>query len=180
MPTTVVGIDSSLTKTGLAMLRTHGVDLVTALTSSGKKDDDLRTRFKRLDWLGSHILTFCTQPQVADLVVIEGPSMASKFGHPHDRSGLWWLIVHSLWRHQVPVMEVSPSVRMKYATGKGQADKDAVLTSVVRRYPGYEVKDNNEADALVLAAIGMRMLGEPIEESLPQTHLDALRKLVLP
>ena len=32
-------------------------------------------------------------------------------------------------------------------------------------------------DALVLAAIGARLLGEPIEDSLPASHLRALTKL---
>lgn len=103
--------------------------------------------------------------------------MASKFGHPHDRSGLWWLVVAQL---QVPVMEVPPSIRMKYATGKGQAQKDDVLTFVLRRYPEIEFRGNDQADALVLAAIGRRVMQAPIEEFLPQSHLDALNKVRLP
>lgn len=174
MPT-VVGIDPSLTSTGLVVLNDLRPQL-RHFKSSGKKDDTLFQRKQRLRRLAAEIVDH-TMGWNPDLVVIEGPSMASKFGHPHDRSGLWWLIVAEL---QVPVMEVPPTVRMKYATGKGNAQKDDVLTSVVRRYPDIEVRGNDQADALILAAIGRRLLGDPIEDSLPVAHLDALKKLALP
>jgi hypothetical protein len=63
---------------------------------------------------------------------------------------------------------------MKYATGKGMIAKDAVLAAVVRRYVGIDVTCNDEADALILAAMGARHLGQPIEDSLPLTHLAAM------
>lgn len=174
MPT-VVGIDTSLTSTGIVMLG-DGVVRTESIRSSGKKDDSLWERKCRLRKLAAEIVSFCHQVD-ADLVVIEGPSMASKFGHPHDRAGLWWLVVAQL---QVPIMEVPPSIRMKYATGKGMAQKDDVLTSVLRRYPEIEFRGNDQADALVLAAIGRRVMQAPIEEFLPQSHLDALNKVRLP
>lgn len=175
MPT-VVGIDPSLTCTGLVVLTDDRRPFHTSFKSAVKKDDTLYMRKQRLRRLAAEIVNF-TMGMQPDLVVIEGPSMASKFGHPHDRSGLWWLLVSEL---QVPVMEVAPTVRMKYGTGKGNAAKDDVLTAVVRRYPAIEVQGNDQADALILAAIGRRMMGYPIEDSLPTTHLDALKKLVLP
>lgn len=181
MPT-VVGIDTSLTSTGLALLRDTGIPVLARVRSAGKKDDTLAMRFQRLDKLGASIIAF-VQEAKPDLVVIEGPSMASQHGHPHDRSGLWWLVAFSLHKLGLPTMEVPPNNRIKYATGKGAgplASKDAVLTAVVRRYSDIEVANNDEADAVLLAAIGMRMLGAPLEPSLPQANLDALTKLKLP
>ena len=84
------------------------------------------------------------------------------------------------WGAGVPVLPVPPSCRAKYATGKGNAGKDEVLLAVARRYPHAPVGGNDEADALVLAAMGARLLGEPVEDSLPKAHLDALAKLALP
>ena len=77
-------------------------------------------------------------------------------------------------------MPVPPSCRAKYATGKGNAGKDEVLLAASRRYPHAPIVGNDDADAVVLAAIGARLLGEPVEDSLPKTHLDALAKLTLP
>jgi crossover junction endodeoxyribonuclease RuvC len=52
-----------------------------------------------------------------------------------------------------------------------------VLTDVVRRYVGAAgtvLRGNDEADALVLAAMGSRHLGQPLEGSLPAAHLGAM------
>ena len=73
-----------------------------------------------------------------------------------------------------------PTSRATYATGKDNAGKDAVLAAVVRRYPDVDVTGNDEADALVMAAMGARLLGHPLEDSLPQSHLRALAGLELP
>lgn len=170
----VVGLDLSLTSTGIA--RTYadnplGPDtIVDRVTSTGKETATLLERDTRLTALRKHITALALP---ADLAVVEGPSYASKNGKQHDRSGLWWAVVRNLMMNGVPVVEVPPSSRMKYATGKGNAAKDAVLAAVVRRYPDVEVTGNDEADALVLAAMGARHLGHPIDD-LPKTHLAAM------
>ena len=66
-----------------------------------------------------------------------------------------------------PVAEVAPALLKKYATGKGNAAKDEVLASVVRRYPQVDISGNDISDALVLAAMGARQLRTPIETSMP-------------
>jgi crossover junction endodeoxyribonuclease RuvC len=115
----------------------------------------------------------------ADLVVVEGPSYASTSPHTHDRAGLWWLVVGRLLNCGHRVAIAPPSSRAKYGTGKGNAGKDLVLASVVRRYPDVEVTGNDEADALLLAAMGARRLGAPIDD-LPKTHLAALSGVAWP
>ncbi len=174
----VVGIDPSLSSTGIAIGRTgpDGFDVGVQLVKSlGHFSDSLPMRRARLGLLASQITDVVNAAQ-PDLVVIESPSLASKFGHAHDRSGLWWLIVYEL-AGKFGVVEVPPSNRMKYATGKGQAAKDVVLTCVVRRYPQVPITGNDEADALLLMAMGMRSLGHPIEAPLPQSHRDAMTKV---
>ncbi|WP_344250995.1 hypothetical protein, partial [Isoptericola hypogeus] len=93
--------------------------------------------------------------------------------------GLWWLMVHRLLRNDYPVAVVAPPARAKYATGAGNAAKDKVLAAVVRRYPNVEVTGNDEADALVLAAMGARRLGHAIDD-LPKNHLVAMEKVAWP
>lgn len=119
---------------------------------------------------------YCTE---ADLVVVEQPAFSRSTGSMHDRSGLWWLAVAKLRSLDRPVVEVTPTARAKYATGKGNAGKDAVLAAVVRRYPDVEVTGNDEADALVLAAMGARWAGHPIDDP-PKTHLAALEAVRWP
>jgi crossover junction endodeoxyribonuclease RuvC len=174
----VVGLDPSLTSTGMAVV-SEGNLATRALSSKGKAADSLYTRHERLADLagriGVEVWDFAPQ-----LVVIEAPAFSRLNGHQHDRSGLWWLVVHRLRQDGVPVLEVPPNVRAKYATGKGNAGKDEVVIAVTRRYPGIEFKTNDEADALVLACIGARLLGHPVEDSLPASHLESLRSLSLP
>jgi Holliday junction resolvasome RuvABC endonuclease subunit len=178
--TVVIGLDLSLTSTGIAVIDTAtGDTTVERIVSKGKKDatlDERRNRLLQLQYAVQTSITKAhemTEVNSVPLIVIEQPAFSRQTGHMHDRSGLWWLVVSHAgkWYH---VAEVSPTTRAKYATGKGNAGKDAVLAAVVRRYPQVEVTGNDEADSLILAAIGARHLGAPIEDSLPQAHLAAM------
>jgi crossover junction endodeoxyribonuclease RuvC len=174
----VVGLDLSLTSAGYAVVG-EGTPVTSSVTSKGAATASLEARWARL---AIHMARIITESRAleADLVVIEAPAFSRTTGSQHDRSGLWWLIVSHLHAVKRPVLEIAPNLRAKYATGKGNSGKDEVVIAVTRRYPGVEVKTNDEADALVLAAIGRRLLGEPLEASLPQTHLDALKTVELP
>ena len=156
---------------------------VSRVTSKGparRKGDPpvpLSSRSVRLRRLAQQITQECAG---ADLVVVEGPSYASEGAGTWDRAGLWWLVVGRLTGAGLPVVEVPPSNVKMYALGKGNGastGKDEVLAAVIRRYlPVVEVPGNNEADALVLAAMGARFTGAPIEPGgdLPAANLRAM------
>lgn len=175
----VLGIDPSLTATGCALIDVdqHAVVDTWTRTSNGKADATLAQRLQRIDIITIDVAT------VADvqLVVIEGPSLGQKRQTgTFDRAGLWWAIVTCLDMRGIPVVEVPPATRARYATGKGNAGKDAVLLEVARRYPTVPVANNNEADALILAAMGYHALtGSPLFD-LPQTHTAALAAVTWP
>lgn len=171
----VVGLDLSLTSTGIAV---HGAgipDWCATIESVGKDNDDWPTRYRRLGDLVNRIL-----PPIPDhsLVVMEAPAYSRSTGKAHDRSGLWWMLYDLLvCTNRSLVVPVLPNTRAKYATGKGNAGKDAVLAAAVRRYPSIDITGNDTADAVVLMAIGCRLLGEPIDDPMPVAHLAALDKL---
>ena len=178
-PPRVTGLDLSLTSSGVAHVVAGQPPNTLSHGTSGHNDATLEDRYARL-----HILFTQLEAEVLafhpDLVVVESPSYSSATGHSHDRSGLWWLVVAHLLALAIPVLEVRPNLRAKYATGKGGAGKQEVVIAVTRRYPTVEFATNDEADALVLAAMGSRLLGHPIEDSLPETHRDSLKTLRLP
>lgn len=171
---TVVGIDLSLRSTGIAVIHSDGAVTTRTVTSTGKADDDLAAREHRLYVLTQRIVQNGRGYGSPPLVVIEQPAFSRTVGSQHDRSGLWWFVVRGLVEDGCRVVEVSPTARATYATGKGNAAKDRVLAAVVRRYPGVEVDGNDQADALVLAAMGARHLGRPIDDPMPATHLRAM------
>lgn len=172
----VAGIDPSLTNTGIAIASDGVMHLAMGVGSRGSLTDSLKTRDVRQRELTRRVLEELMACGV-EKVAIEGPSYGNKHGSQHDRSGFWWRLVSTSRSLGLEVVEVPPTVRAKYACGRGNASKDQVLAATVRRYPFVNIEDNNQADAVVLAAIAARLAGEPIEDSLPATHLSALAKV---
>src|SRR5699024_11195412 len=82
-----------------------------------------------------------------------------------------------LWQLGFPMLFVSPNTLKKFATGKGNSGKPAMLAEAIKRL-GFDGHDDNEVDALWLYALGRHVTGNPIVD-LPQTHLAALDKLDL-
>jgi Holliday junction resolvasome RuvABC endonuclease subunit len=160
---TVMGLDLSLTATGVASTR-HWTTVV--------KTPGVMRGHERLQHIRDAVLELL--PGDIALVVVEGPSYGNQgrqSGH-HERAGLWWMVTHSLWKRGVDYAVASPAARAKYATGKGNAGKADVIREVTRRFSWFGGGED-EADALVLAAMGGEWLGFPIVE-LPQTHRKAL------
>jgi len=167
----VVGLDLSLTATGIAVNRDdEPAEWTWRVRSKGTKADTLDDRAQRLGELARRILRAVGNP---DLVIVEAPAFAQVSGSHHDRSGLWWLVVEPLLALVCPVAEVAPTTLKKYATGKGNASKDEVLAAIIRRYPMCNPADNNEADALALMAMGLDHLGEPLAD-VPAINRQAL------
>lgn len=177
----IVGLDLSLTTTGLAAVCDDDTIprwyAVVDRIQTKPDGDELADRMRRLDEIVDGVHGWVHD--AADLVVVEGLAYASKSPHATERAGLWWLVVSRLLHNGYPVAIVSPTARAKYATGRGNAPKDAVLAAAIRRYPDVEITGNDEADALVLAAMGARALGHPVDD-LPATHLDAMAKVAWP
>lgn len=177
--TTIVGLDLSLTSTGWAIVTVVGAEHVAevgTISTTGVRAASLCARNARLQGIKRQITGLA---HGADLIVIEAPAYSRSNPGMHDRSGLWWIVVAQLTGMGHTVVEVTPSARAKYATGKGNAAKDAVLAAVVRRYPDVDVTGNDEADALVLAAMGARALGQPIDQQ-PGAHLAGMSKVAWP
>ncbi|MFJ1461813.1 hypothetical protein [Nocardia sp. N2S4-5] len=172
----IVGLDLSLTSTGIAVIGT-GRPWCATIESSGKADAPWESRYRRL---GDLVLRVRAAITPGAFVVLEAPAYSRTTGSQHDRSGLWWMVHDRLVGSGCTVLPVGPNLRAKYATGKGNAGKDAVLAAAVRRYADIAITGNDTADAVVLAAIGCRLLGRPIDDPMPKTHLAALDTIRIP
>ncbi|MEU6424063.1 hypothetical protein [Streptomyces spiralis] len=172
-PPLVIGIDPSLTCTGIA-----GDGWADALRCKGKGHH-------RLGWLRQEVVE---RTRAADLVVIEGAAygQGGQAGH-HELAGLWWILTQDLWERKIPYAVVTPHGRTIYATGSANPAKDypkekrariakgMVRDAVAERYglncdgPGKY----DRADAMILAAMGLHWAGWPLAV-VPDTHRRAL------
>lgn len=179
--TRVVGVDLSLTSTGLA-----DADGCTdrMRTKPDKGADALLDNLNRIANITRAVMDFAAfgeDEQQAALVVVEGPAFSrGAMGGQHVRAGLWWTVAAGLTARTMRVLVVPPSTRAMYATGRGNAGKDEVLAAAIKRYPHHDITGNDVADAVILAAIGARLLGHPIEDSLPKANERAMAKVALP
>ena len=167
----IIGIDQSLTSTGLVVLRDGQVELAETTKNEPKLGTVERVRLIRErinDIIFSRKTGRKTKEgfpywQAPDLIVIEGFSFNSKGRSVFDIAYLGWRIREDLERLRtddgIPWLEVPPSQLKKFATGQGNANKEIILQQAYKRW-GYETHDNNVADAYVLAQIGRAYLGE--------------------
>jgi crossover junction endodeoxyribonuclease RuvC len=97
------------------------------------------------------------------LVVVEGPAHAATYGQPHERAGVWWRTVDALCRAEVPVAVLPPTTVKKYLTGKGNAPKALMRSTVAALFParGLDRISADEADGVALATCGADWLGWP-------------------
>lgn len=178
----VVGIDLSMTSTGLAWVDELGGAATWTVQSKGKRADDLATRSRRLVYLAAAVVGSMPGRTrfdlTVDLVVLEAPSYGSTGASSWDRAGLWWLVVTKLHRLDVPIALCAPATRAKYATGSGRADKAAVAVAAAHLFPSVEISNSDEADALILAHIGAAHAGYPVGAL--TRHREALKSVHFP
>lgn len=158
----VVGIDLSLSSSGVAVIQCVGDECevtATSYTSKGQRADGLRDRYTRIQLLAAAVGEYV---DAATLAVIEGPSHGSLGGSPVDRHYLWWAVVGDLLKGGIPVAVVAPATRAKFATGSGRGDKAAVAGAVSRLWPDLILANSDEADAVALAHMGAVALEWPV------------------
>lgn len=170
----IVGLDLSLTATGIARLTINGEEhalQLDTITSEGRKGATYGDRAGRLRTIARQVLATALP---ADLVVIEGPAYGSASPSTWDRAGLWWDVALLLEHRGVPFAVVAPSTLKKYATGSGAATKPDMRMALFQRL-GTDVRDDNQVDAGFLALAGAQHLGTPVLE-LPARNVAALER----
>lgn len=157
--TRVVGIDPSLTATGIATPEV----LLTV------KHPKLRGA-ERLIALRDAILHRIGTP---DLIVLEGYSYGSRGRGMLNLGELGGVIRVAFHEAGYPLAIVPPAVLKRYATGRGNCVKELVGTAAVRRLD-IDPADSDQADAAWLRAMGCDAVGEPLCP-MPAAHRAALK-----
>ena len=150
-----IGLDLSLTGSGVVVLRHHGVAVRRTLKN--------RLRgYERLAWIRDRVAEVVREAQEASrlpvVAVIEGYAFGAAH-KAHDIGELGGVVRTMLFEDGVPFALVPPPTLKKFATGAGNAPKDNVLMQVLKRW-GVEMADNNQGDAYALARFGELLCGD--------------------
>ena len=149
-PARVVGLDLSLTSTGIA-------------TAEGERNifpKAKATGVDRLIYLRDALLE-CLRPIPAPLIVVEGYAFARKGSHAHS-IGEWGGVARvALTEAGCLLAEAPPTNRAKMATGKGNSGKSDVVSHVTKITGRvWDGKGNEDrCDAFVLRQMGLSRLG---------------------
>ena len=181
----VVGLDLSLSGTGVAVHNFETGHTTLAVAKSEPRSQDLRGTLHRIHQVlgGVRMRT----PAGNALAVVEAPSYRSQFGKPHERAGLWWAVVLDLVKDGYDVVQIAPRARAKYIAGhlpvekpRSGPSKREIVTASTTEFPHHpELVNDNIADAFGLARIGARYLGAPIDSSTPK-RLEVMANLGWP
>ena len=171
----IIGIDPSLTATGIAILENGEWTMLDVLKNNLRGHE-------RMDYIISNLAELFVGLQAGDIVVMEGPSFNSQGQRSHELAGIWWLIRHEMWYYpDITVVIVPPTTRAKYASGRGNAGKAEVYEAIQEQFPDITIKDHNVGDAIILASIGARRIGSPVDDKLEDSpEMDAYKKVEWP
>jgi crossover junction endodeoxyribonuclease RuvC len=144
----IMGLDLSLTSTGTS------IDGVTSIIMTPTKGTE------RLILISSKLREVVRENKVK-AVIIEGYSFASRNSQAHSIGELGGVVRVMLWKEAIPYVEVPPTSRAKFATGRGNASKDEVISSISAK-TGKIFRGgggNDECDAWVLEEMAKTKLG---------------------
>ena len=170
-PPYVLGIDSALSKTGVAVIeRTpEGCRAHTALVASPTRSQSIVDRHHRIIEIVQGVRAQAGQR--AELALIEAPALDADHGNSWDRAAVWWGIVSVLLDRNVPVAWVAPTTLKKWVTGRGGSAKNPVekhhiVEGMREMWPGVpctrNAKRHHECEGLALSHMAAQHLGWPV------------------
>lgn len=141
--TSYVGLDISLTATGLVVLDGSLRLVHTQLIKTKPKDF---TSQEARYWHIAREIMLALRPHRPLEVDIEGPAFSMKEKRIYECAAV---VRHELWKRKVEFNILAPSSLKKFGTGNGRASKDEMVAAAQLAHP--EIKDDNIADAYHLA-----------------------------
>lgn len=155
--TKILGIDPSLTATGVIVLKNKKVETARLIKTKPTGDNKIK-ELKRLVEISSSVISYCDNE--VDLVVMEGIAfMARNTVALVQLSALNYMIRNGIYNKNVKFVIIAPTTLKKFITDKGNAQKDLVMMNVYKQY-GLTFEDDNLCDAFVLAKIGEALLNK--------------------
>lgn len=152
-----IGLDLSLVATGLVVLRDGKIIRQELIKSKplGEKPINEIIRLKKI----VEEIEIVISEETPIVAVIENLAFAArKTTALTTLAGLSFLVRSMLFDYNIPFYMCAPTTLKRFATGKGNSEKDHMILNAYKAY-GVESIDNNIADALFLAKIGSAIMG---------------------
>ena len=161
----ILGLDLSLTSTGFS---TGGVTGIIVTPTKGAE---------RLSLISNNVVALVKEYKV-NVAIIEGYSFASRNSQAHSIGELGGCVRLRLWENNVPYVEVPPTSRAKFATGRGNASKHEVISAISAKTGKVFLGKggNDECDAWVLEQMALTKFGNS-EWQWTKEQLSALDKI---
>ena len=161
----IIGLDLSLTSTGYSINGNTGT--VSVKTKGAERLFDIREDVNNI-LVSNNIQYAC----------IEGYAFSARNSQSHKIGELGGAIRLLMYELQIPYVEVPPTSRAKFATGKGNAAKSEVISSISARtgilWVGSGADD--ECDAWILEQMLRCHMGISNFEW-PKSHMEALKSV---
>lgn len=159
--TTIIGIDLSLSSTGLVSWRDGRIYTATVETPAGWSAP------VRHHHIVNRVLAQRDPKPGRTLAVVEArikPSEEAMRGTSTlDLAELRGVVAYGLYSCHVAVAQVHPATLKLYATGNGHASKEAMFLAARGRLGSHAfIANHDEADALWLLAMALHRYGAPL------------------
>lgn len=173
-----IGLDLSISGTGFCFLRGADINPETIKTTPKGFEDDLA----RLRHISNEIMKRI--PQDVMLICLEDfytPTKIYQAGAAIKLAMLGAVVRMELKEAGRPFIIPTANQIKKFATGKGNAPKSVVLMAVYKRW-GLECKDDNQADATVMAVLARAVYNQQVDpslnENLTKPQLEVVQKVL--
>lgn len=161
-----VGIDPS-TKTGIVEISENGQVITYEIKPISTKDPS------RFIEIADEVCYFLPNEREETVICIEGFAYGARGKGVSTQYGIGWTIRMELIKKGYRYIDIPPTVVKKFATGKGNAKKDAMVLPIYKHW-GFEHISDNVRDAYVLAQIARALDGQGV---LTKYQEEALKKV---
>lgn len=168
----ILGVDSSLTGTGLARIHvtTKPIDAIASTVADeilvhtvrvAKPKTKTRREYSRR--ISQAVVSIDGAMDGVDMIMMEELAYGAKGDTAFVLPWIWGRIIDCAEARDIPIGFANTSQVKKYGAGSGTASKDQVMAAMIRRFPDVNITNDNESDALCLALIACRAMGYPID-----------------
>lgn len=149
-----LGIDASLTSPGFCVAQKNNP----RLKSNNFKSKN--TGFERITDIHDEVINYLKEWYPPRKIIMEELPLGSKSPYTIERAELVGVIKSLIYRMNLwdKFILVNPSTLKKFATGKGNCDKSAMILQAYKEFK-IEFTCNDECDAFWLAQVGRAMDG---------------------